>query len=163
MSFETDFDQAFTILLGKAVGAFTVTGITEPTTTTTSTSIAVSAGIEYVIDGGGAAIVAGSAGGLIVPLTGVITKVELQEFAGLTGSIVVDIRKGTPGNSPSFTSIVGGTGPRFTSGRHFSDSTLSGWDTTLNQGDALHFVVSSASVVQRVTVALYIRRTDVTT
>ncbi len=162
MSFETDFDAAFTTLLGKAVGAITPTAIQPvPTTTGTSNVAAVTAGIEYVIEGGGVAITNGNAGGLIVPLTGVITKVELQEFDGISGSITVDIGKGAPGSSPGFGSITGGSTPHITSGRHYSDSGLGGWTTTLSYGDALRYTVSGASTIRRVTVMLYVRRTDI--
>src|SRR4051812_5238406 len=99
MSFETDFDTAFTILLGKAASAIPST----TTTTTTSggtTTIGVSAGIAFIIDGGGSAITAGSKGGVIVPWPCAITQVVLQEFEGVSGSIAVDIQAGVPGPGP---------------------------------------------------------------
>src|SRR3954467_11904642 len=103
MSFETDFDTAFTILLGKAVGAI-------PSTTTTTggtTTAGVSAGIAFLIDGGGSAITAGSKGGVIVPFPCTITQVVLQEFEGVSGSISVDIQAGVPGAGPTFASLCG--------------------------------------------------------
>ncbi len=164
MSFETDFDSAFTILLGKAVGAITPTGVlptTPPTTTTTTTTgSAITSAIEYVIDGGGSVITAGVAGGLIVPFNCVITQVELQEFNGTSGSITVDIQGALAGNIPSFASLCGGNRPHLTLSRHYSDSTLSGWSTTLDRGDALRYVSSAITSVTRVTVMLYVRRTD---
>ncbi len=164
MSAETDFDSAFTILLGKAVGAITPTGstVTPPTTTTGGTvTIPNTVGVEYVIDGGTSAINNGSAGGLIVPFNCVITGVVLQEFDGTTGSITVDIQGALPGASPSFSSLCGGNTPHITSGRYYSDGSVSGWSTTLDRGDALRYVVSGASTIKRVTVMLYVRRTDV--
>lgn len=163
MSSDTDFDAAFTLLLGKAVSVITQTGqlpITPPTSGGTTTS-PVALGLEYLIDGGGSTITTGSFGGIILPLPMTFTAVELQEFDGITGSIQVDIRHGTPGNSPSFTSICGGNLPAITAGRHYIDNTLSGWFADLARGDALQFVVMSVSSLRRVTLLLYARRTDV--
>lgn len=157
MSFETDFDTAFTILLGKAVEAF-------PSTTTTTggtTTAGVSAGIAFVIDGGGSGISAGSKGGVIVPFPCAITQVVLQEFDGVSGSIAVDIQAGVPGSSPTFSSLCGSTIPQISSGRYYSDSTLSGWSTFIDRGDALKYVVSGVSGFTRITVMLFVRRTDV--
>ena len=165
MSYETDFDSAFTILLGKAIGAITLTGVpastpTTPVTTTTSTP-AKSAGIEFIIDGGGAVITTGSKGGIIIPFDSVLNKVELQEFDGIVGSINITIQRGTPSGVPTFTSIVGNVAPSITSGRHYADSALVNWNTNLPMGDALRFVVNTVATFQRITVMLYVRRTDV--
>lgn len=168
MSFETDFDTAFTILLGKAVGAITPTGQPvigpQPVTGgTTGITVPVTASFEFVIDGGGSTITTGSAGGLIVPFDCVITEVELQEFEGTTGSIVVAIQKAIAGASPSFASITASSTPTISAGRHYSDAALTGWTTTLSRGDAIKYLVSSVSSFKRITVVLYVRRTDLTT
>ncbi len=162
MSFETDFDSAFTILLGKAVGAITPTGVLPtppPTTVLPPASGAVTVGIEYVIDGGGAVINSGNAGGLIIPFNCEITQVQLQEFDGITGSITVDIQGALAGSTPTFDSLCATSLPHITSGRYYSDVALSGWSTTLDRGDALRYVVSGVSTIRRVTVMLYVRRT----
>lgn len=161
MSSDTDLDLAFSILLGKAAGVITPTTVTPPTTTGGTTTTPVAVGIEYVIDGGGVVITAGSFGGLIAPFDFTITQVELQEFDGITGSITVDLRAGVPGNSPSFASLCGGNPPHITGGRHFSDSTLTGWSTFIDRGDALQYVVTSVATIKRVTFMIYARRTDV--
>src|SRR3954468_23811037 len=118
MSYETDFDTAFTILLGKAVGAIDVTGVPPPQSTGGGTITAPNtAGIEFVIDGGGSAITTGVKGGLIVPFDCEITKVELQEFIGTSGTLSIDIRKASTGTGPAFTSIIGTAGPFLASNR----------------------------------------------
>jgi hypothetical protein len=159
MPYETDFDSALTILLGKAVGATTTTPVAPTTGSTTTTGVAT--GIAFVIDGGGSGITAGSKGGIMTPFPGTITKVELQEFEGVSGSITVDIQAGVPGNGPTFASLCAGSFPQITSGRHYSDSVLSGWSTFLDRGVALKYVVSGVSGFTRLTVMLFIRRTDV--
>lgn len=167
MSYETDFDTAFAILLGKAKGLINQPGIvpvdtgTGGGTTTTPVSLPIQMGIAYIIDGGGSAITNGSFGGIILPIPIDLTGIELQEFDGTSGNITVDIRSGTPGTSPSFTSITGGNVPKITSGRYYADGNLSGWTTQLAVGTALQFVVSGASTIKRVTVSLYARRTDI--
>ncbi len=163
MSYETDFDSAFTILLGKAAGIITPAAI-QPTPTTGSTpgiTGPLTAGIEFVIDGGGAALSTGSAGGVVIPFDCEITEAEIQEFEGTSGSITLDIQKGTAGPSPSFSSITGGVPPFIGSGRHYSNTTLANWTTTLSRGEVLRYVVSSVSSFTRLTIALYVRHTDV--
>lgn len=164
MSYETDFDSAFTTLLGKAVGAITPTLVTTTPSSgggSTTTATPITAGIEFVIDGGGSAITTGSAGGLILPFPISLQKVELQEFEGTTGSIVLDILAGVPGTAPTFASICATTKPTIVTGRHYSDDVLAGWTTTIERGVGLKFSVSSVTSFTRITTILYVRRTDV--
>jgi hypothetical protein len=156
MPYETDFDSAFTTLLGKAVGAITPT-LQTPTTTDTTTPTAstpISAGIEYVIDAGSSAISNGAAGGLIAPFSMQTSRLILQEFDGISGSIKVDVRISLPGNSPSFSSIGSAT---ISGGRYATAD----FTEVIDQFDLIEYVVSGASTIRRVTVALLGRRTDV--
>lgn len=163
MSFETDFDAAFTILLGKAAGVITQTGVVvgpQPVTgDTTGIVTPRTAGIEFVIGDGSNVITTGPAGGLVVPFDCVITEVELQEFEGTTGSININIQKGVAGSSPTFSSIVGSFPPTISGSRHYADASLTGWTTDLSRGDVLKFLVSTISSFKRVTLVLYVRST----
>ena len=157
MSSDTDLDSAFTILLGKAIGVITPTTVPNTVITPTggggTTTGPVSAGIEYVIDGGTSVINAGGAGGLIAPFSLLTSRLILQEFDGISGSITVDVRIALPGNSPSFSSIGSLS---ISSGRYASSNLVA----TIDQFDAIEYVVSGVSTIQRVTVALLGRRTD---
>jgi len=127
-----------------------------------STATAVMAAIPFIIDGGGAVIANGSAGGVTVPFPCRIKRVELQEFEGTSGSITVDIQKAPPGAAPAFASICAATRPSIASSRYSIDTTLAGWTTTINRYDALKFIVSGIASFTRITVVLHVRRLDLT-
>lgn len=115
--------------------------------------------LEYVIDGGGVAIVAGHKGHLEVPIDCEILQWTL--VADQSGSIVIDIWKDTYANFPPTVadSITAAAKPTLSSQQKNQDSTLSGWTTTITTGDLLAFNVDSATTVQRVTLSLKCRRT----
>lgn len=130
--------------------------------------VAVLAGINFVIDGGGSAITTGTVGGLIIPFPCRIRKVELQEMDGTAGTVTIDIQKAPTGSAPTFASICASTRPTIaSSGRYYMDQSwaptngLVGWTTTINKGDALRYSVTAAATIQRITVALHVQRLDI--
>jgi hypothetical protein len=112
--------------------------------------------IEFVIDGGGAAITAGAKGFIQVPFACTITAARL--LADTTGSIVVDIWKDTYANHPPTDagSITGAAPPAIASGAKSENTGLTGWTTSIDAGDILSFHVDAASAVTRVTVILIV-------
>lgn len=111
--------------------------------------------IEFVIDGGGAAIATGKSGDLIIDYACTISKATL--LADQTGSIVVDIWKLTYSvNTPPTVAntITASALPTLSSAQSERDTTLTGWTTSVSAGDQLRFNVNSATTVTRVTLAL---------
>jgi hypothetical protein len=110
--------------------------------------------IEFVIDGGGAAITTGKKGDLEVPAAVVIASGRLA--ADRTGSIKVDIWKDTYANLPpnNTDSICGGNELQIASGVKDRDVTLAGWTKNFAAGDWLRYNVDSCTTIQRCTVSL---------
>jgi hypothetical protein len=100
-----------------------VTGPTGPTGPTGATTN-VTAGIEFIIDGGGSVITTGVKGDLQIPFNCTITAWTLM--ADQSGSIVIAIWKDTLANYPptSADSIVASAPPTLTSASSASSSTL---------------------------------------
>jgi hypothetical protein len=115
--------------------------------------------LNFVVDGGGSAIAAGVVGFVEIPFDCDITVGKL--LADQTGDIVIDIWKDTYANyPPTNADSITASAPLTISGADkSSDTTLTGWTTTITAGDILWFNVDSASDVTRVTIALTLRRT----
>ena len=110
------------------------------------------------IDGGGSAITTGFKGAIYVPFAGTIAEWTILSTDGnppTTGSIEVDILKGTYANYPTMSSIVGtGTKPNIANNNK-GQGTPVGWSTTtVNAGDCIGFQVTSVSSLKRVTIVL---------
>jgi len=109
-----------------------------------------------VIDGGGTALLTGQKGQLHVPFPGTVSK--WWAMADQSGSIVVDILRANNGVPSS--SIVGAGNAPTLSASQFNSAAPSGWtSTSLVADDFLAFNVTSATTVQRVTIALTVTRT----
>lgn len=117
------------------------------------------AAIEYVIDGGGSAITTGLKGFLEVPFACTIMQWTLM--ADVSGSIVVDIWKGTYANYPPTSGdvITASAKPTISSAVKGQSATLTGWTTSISENDILAFNVNSVSTVTRVTLSLKVRKT----
>jgi len=117
------------------------------------------AAIEFVIDGGGAAITTGVKGFLEIPFACTINRATL--LADQTGSIVVDIWKDTYANYPPTVAdtITAAAKPTITTTTKSQDSTLTGWTTSIAAGSILGFNVDSITTCQRVTVSLKVTKT----
>jgi len=118
-----------------------------------------SAAIVFVIDGGGAAITTGEKGHIRLPFAGTIISATL--LADRSGSIVIDIWKDTYANFPptNADSITASAPPTISAATKSTDSTLTGWTTTFASGDVLAFNVDSVVTIERVTLALLVRKT----
>lgn len=122
-------------------------------------SAGVNGAIEYVFDGGGSTIATGTFGDLEIPFACTIQRATL--LANQTGSIVIDIFKDTYTNYPPTPadSITASAKPTISGTTKSQDSTLTGWTTTIIEGDTLRFSVSSVTSIQRVTISLKIFKT----
>jgi len=120
-----------------------------------------------VIDGAGSVITTGVKADLRVPYDCTITGWDL--VADVSGSITIDIWKDTYANYPPTGSgatgaggdetITGANEPALSSAIKNTDATLTGWTTSLTDGDYLRFNVDSATTVTRVTLTLTVDKT----
>ena len=113
--------------------------------------------ITFVIDGGGAAITTGVKGDITVPFD--CTVLEWTLLADQTGSAVVEVSKASYSGWPTVSAITASAKPTLSSARKAQSSALTGWNTAISAGDVLQIGVNSAATVQRVTLALRVRRT----
>lgn len=117
------------------------------------------ASISVDFDGTGDVIVAGTSLQLRVPFACTIT--DVTALADQTGSIVVDIQKDTYANYPptGADSICASAKPTISAAAKSTDSTLTGWTTSIAAGDILRFYVDSCSTITRATIALTVSKT----
>jgi hypothetical protein len=116
------------------------------------------ASIEFVIDGGGAAITTGIKGDVEIPFACTITSASL--LADQSGSIVIDLWRDSYANFPPTVAdtITASAKPTLSSAVKYQDSTLTGWTKNFAAGDILRLNVDSATTVQRVTLSLKVTR-----
>ena len=119
--------------------------------------------IGITIDGGGDVIPSGIKGDSYIPYDCVIEKVVT--YAKPSGSIYIDIWKDISDNYPPTIAdkicadqqvLVSSNA---TKGIMSSNNVLTGWTTTITDGDILRFYVSAATTVTQATVNLRVRRT----
>lgn len=113
--------------------------------------------IRVVLDGGGSAITTGAKKVYVsVPFNCTITKARL--LADVSGSIVIDVWKDTYANfAPTVAdTIVASAKPTLSSAQKSEDSTLTGWTTTLAEGDIIEVNVDSATTVTKVMLDLFV-------
>lgn len=117
------------------------------------------ADIAFIIDGGGSAITTGIKGDLQINFNCTIqaNTVLLDQ----SGSIVVDIWKDTYANFPPVVgdSITASAKPTVTTALKSTDSTLTGWTTTITAGDTLRFNVDSIATATRALIDLKVIKT----
>ena len=111
------------------------------------------------IDGQGSTITTGAYGYWRVPYDCTITVAEVT--ADQTGSIVLDIWVDSYANYPptDADSITASAQPTLSSSIKSTDSTLTGWTTTLTKGDYIGVNVDSVTTCQKVTLALGVTKT----
>lgn len=116
------------------------------------------ASLEFIIDGGGAAISTGIKGDLEIPFGCTITRATM--VADQTGSIVVDVWVDTYANFPpsDADSITASAPLTISSGTKTQDTTLTGWGTSLASGSIMRFNVDSCTTTTRVTVSLFVTK-----
>jgi hypothetical protein len=151
---------------GGGSGSGTVTSITAGTglsggTITNSGTIAalpITVNIGGTFSGGGSALVAPQTSFVYVPYTGTITAATI--IADQTGSAVVDIWKVPLASVPatSGNSIAASDLPTLSSQIQHTDTTLSGWTTSINAGDVIYFHLNSASTVTQLSIDLSVSR-----
>lgn len=108
--------------------------------------------ITYVIDGGGATITTGVAGDLWIPFACTINQAVM--LADQSGSIVVDIYKAAYAAYPPSSSICAAAKPTISASDKSTDSTLTGWTTSIAAGDTLRFNVDSVTTITRCSLML---------
>jgi hypothetical protein len=115
--------------------------------------------LNFIIDGGGSAITTGVKGYIEVPFSAVI--VAVTTLLDQSGSIVVDIWRDSYANFPPLDadSITASAPPTVSAATKSTDSTLTGWTTSITANDVLAFNVDSATTTTRATIALRLRRT----
>lgn len=123
----------------------------------------VNTAIEFVIDEGGVPLTTGTKGYLQVPFDATILTVAL--LGDQSGSTEIDIWKcsytafDAGATAPvAANSITSATPPTIVAGTKYSDTALSGWTTSIDEGDVLAFVVNSNSSFTRITVSLGVER-----
>jgi hypothetical protein len=114
--------------------------------------------LGLVIDGAGSAITTGVKGYLRVPYACTINSVEI--VADQSGSIVVDVWRDTYANFPPTVgdTIVASAKPTLSAAQKSQDTTLTGWTTSLSEGDYLAFNVDSSATVTRVALTIKVTR-----
>jgi len=126
---------------------------------TTAFDIPMGGSINLVVtEGSGNDIAAGQKGAVVIPFDATITSGMI--LAESAGDAVVDIWKSDFGGYPpsSGDSITGGNPLTLTGSLKNLDTTLTGWDTSLLEGDILVFDVSGVVAIQRLTVALTVEK-----
>lgn len=118
--------------------------------------------IQFIIDGGGAAITAGVKGDIMVPFN--CTVLGWDIVADTSGTIQVDVWKDSYANFPPTVAdtITGTEKPALSSAQKNQDTSLSSWTTTLTRNEWLRINVDSSpapATVTRVTLAIRVKRT----
>jgi hypothetical protein len=110
--------------------------------------------IDFTTDGGGSAITTGVKGYFRVPYAGTIVGYSL--LGDLSGNAVVDIWK-DDGEIPTVAdTITASAKPTLSSAQYKYSTTLTGWTTTVAEGDVFGFNVDSAATITRLTLVVYI-------
>lgn len=115
--------------------------------------------VNFVIDGAGTTIATGFKGFVQIPFDCQI--MEWTLLADRTGSVVIDIWKDTYANfAPTVAdTITAAAKPTITATNKATNSTLTGWTTTITSGDVLAFNVDSVTDIRLLTVVLKLRMT----
>jgi len=93
---------------------------------------------------------------LRVPFGGVIESVTT--VADASGSAVVDIKKRAYGGGAA-SSICASAKPTLSGAQESTDTTLTGWTTTITAGDLLYWVLDSVTTCKKILCTLKVRRT----
>lgn len=114
--------------------------------------------IIFEKDNNGNVLSTGILGDCQVPFACTITGATM--LVDQTGSAVVDVWKDTYANYPptDADSITASAPPTISAGTKTTDTTLTGWTTSISAGDTLRFNLDSVSAVTRVTVIIQVKR-----
>jgi hypothetical protein len=111
--------------------------------------------INYVVDSGSIAMIAGNKGSVTLDVSGIIESLVI--LSDQQGDLTLDIKKSTYSTFPTFTSIVGGVYPQITNARKVRDDNLTNWDTTLVAGSILTFDVIAVNNINRFLISLKLK------
>lgn len=158
MPYETDFDTAFTTLLGKAQGIITITEpapLPSPTPTPATTPDTFT--MWFTLNGGASALTTADFLEAPVHFSCVLTGYIL--LSRTSGSIVLKVGKATIAAYPTFTDIDASAPPSLSSQQKREDETLTGWTTSIDADSILEVgVTSNSSALTRVSLGLRARR-----
>lgn len=114
--------------------------------------------IIFIKDNRGSDFEAGVAGDIPIPYAATITGVFL--YADQAGDLVLDLWKDSHANFPPTVAdtITASAKPTLNNAASYSDTTLTGWTTSLSAGDILRVNIDSADDVSRFTLAIRIKR-----
>ena len=114
--------------------------------------------LVFIIDNNGTAITTGIKGDLQIPYA--CTILGNTALADQSGSIVVDVWKDTYANYPptDADSITASAPITISSATKSTDSTLTGWTTSVTAGDVLRFNVDSITTITRVCIMIKVKR-----
>lgn len=110
--------------------------------------------VGVTVDGGGSAITTGIKGYVQCPISGTID--QWTVLADQAGDIEFDVFLDAFASYPSTTSIVAAAPPELTAADSATDSTLTGWTTSVTAGDVFGFEVISAATIERVTLQIQV-------
>lgn len=111
--------------------------------------------INYVVDASPNVIGTGVKGQVTLDVTGTIESWTL--VADTPGNLVVDVKRTTYQNYPTFSSITGTEKPTLSNQSKNKDDGLSTWSTILNAGDILRFEVESCDLVKQFMIAMKLK------
>ena len=116
------------------------------------------ASIGCVFDGGGSAIAVDSYVDVSIPYACTINSNVM--LADQSGSIVIDVRKDTYTNFPpaGADSICASAKPTISGAAKSTDTTLTGWSTTITAGDTIRFYVESCTTITKCTLVLKVTK-----
>lgn len=149
----SDTPNANTVLAGPTTGS-AATATFRALVAADLNAVSKTVSLNYVIDGGGAVPgTAQSYGQLTIPVAFTITKVILT--ADQSGSCQLDLKYCTNATFPgSLTSLVASDPPNLSSQQISTDSTLTGWTTSLAANSQVQFYLTSATTVTRINVTI---------
>jgi hypothetical protein len=110
------------------------------------------------IDGGGSALTAGKKGQISVPFGCTIT--GWTAVADASGSVTVQLNRSTYSGFPTTSAISSSPHIALSSVQKNTDSTLTGWTTSIAAGDVLEFeVTGTPATITRLQITLGVTRT----
>lgn len=112
--------------------------------------------VGITIDGGGSAPATGSKGYVRVPFAGTISDWVL--LADVSGSAQITIKKCTFSGFPTTSSIVASAQPALSSAQKATNSTLTGWTTSVTADDIWEFNLDSVTTCTRLQLFVKITR-----
>jgi hypothetical protein len=111
--------------------------------------------INYVVDASPNVIGTGVKGQVTLDVTGTIESWTL--VSDTPGNLVVDVKRTTYQNYPSFSSITGTEKPTLSNQAKNKDDGLLTWNTILNAGDILRFEVESCDLIKQFMIAMKLK------